>query len=79
MQLDTSNATPYTAERAKVILSEMRFGNIKKAMTPGEVAYTNQVWNTLPGSFSFFDAVCHICNVGNLETARLSNQFAQRG
>lgn len=62
-----SESTPFGAERAKEILKAgSAFANFDSHMTDGEIAYVLDIWDDLPGSASFYTALCHISRGGGL-------------
>lgn len=52
--------TKFDANRAEEILQKTSFANFDKQMTDGEIAYTHQIWDIMPGHTSFYDALCRI-------------------
>lgn len=55
-----TESIPYSANRAKEILDTQRNGNLTAVMSDGEIAYTYDLWDTMPGNTCFYDAVCRI-------------------
>ncbi len=58
VQIETES-TPYNADRAREIL-DAPYGNYDVVMTDGEIAYTKDLWDKMPGHTCFYDAICRI-------------------
>ena len=52
---------PYNSDRACEILNNTNFNtDFRAKMTDGEIAYTMQIWNRMPGYTCFYDAIVRI-------------------
>ena len=49
-----------SAERAIEILRSTSWGEYMRHMSQPEIEHVNAVWATLPGSASFYTALCNI-------------------